>query len=112
MRHERNEAFGETSPPLIVPPSGRYLWDWYFDLSDSLRRVRGGVCEPFPPSEYIAWLHATGNIVYPSEYAILRAMDGAYCAEMNKELADYRERDRARREAEAEAAKPKRGRRR
>lgn len=102
-RRERNEQFGEPSPPVIVPQAGRYLWDWYFSLSDSLRRVRSGVCEPFPPTEFIAWRVATGEIVYPSEYAILRAMDGAYCAEMNKELADYRE--RAREEAEAEAAK-------
>jgi len=68
------------------------LWDWYFDLSDTLRRVRSGLCEPIPPTEYRAWRLETGNVVYPSEYAILRAMDGAYCAEMNKELEDYRSR--------------------
>jgi hypothetical protein len=107
-RRERNDQFGEPSPPLIVPQSGLYLWEWYFDLSDSLRRVRNGICEPFPPTEYIAWRAATGNIVYAHEYAILRAMDGAYCAEMNVELADYR----ARQKAEAEANAPKPGRRR
>jgi hypothetical protein len=30
--------------------------------------------------------------VYPAEYAILCAMDAAFCEEMNKELADYRKR--------------------
>lgn len=86
---------------------GRYLWDWYYDLSESIRRVRDGVCEPIPPSEYIAWLQATGNIVYAHEYAILRAMDDSYCTEMNSELSDYRERERAAAEAQAEANRRK-----
>jgi hypothetical protein len=34
----------------------------------------------------------TGEIVYPSEYAILGSMDFAFCDEMNKELADHRTR--------------------
>lgn len=76
------------------------------DLSASLRRTRDGVCEPIPPSEFQAWREATGAIVYPAEYAILRAMDAAYCAEMNKELADFKEREKA--QAEADAAKGKR----
>lgn len=42
---------------------------------------------PIPPSEFRAWREITGNIVYPAEYAILCAMDVAYCDEMNKELA-------------------------
>lgn len=89
-RRERNEAFGETySPPLVVPQNGRYLWNWYFELSESIRRVRDGVCEPIPPSEFVAWTIASGNIVYSGEYAILRAMDRAYCDEMNIELTDY-----------------------
>lgn len=98
---------------LLVPPSGRYLWRWYFDLCDSLRRVRDGVCEPFPPSEFMAWKEATARIVYADEYAILRAMDVVFCEETNKELTDYRERQKARQEAEIEAArnKSKRGKR-
>lgn len=55
-------------------------------------RVRDGVCSPIPPSEYVAWLQATGKIVYPAEYAMLCAMDVAFCEEMAKELADYHER--------------------
>jgi hypothetical protein len=93
-RRERNERFGkpELSPPLRYPDAGAYLWGWYFDLSQRLRRVRDGVCEPIPPSEYEAWARLTDNIVYPHEYAILAAMDAAYCEEMNKELAAYHER--------------------
>jgi len=95
---------------LIVPQLGRHLWDWYFDLSDRVRRVRDGVCEPIPPTEFVAWCQATDNIVYPNEYAMLSAMDSAFCAEMNKELNDYNERQKALQAAEAE--KSSRGRRR
>jgi hypothetical protein len=96
---------------LIVPQIGRYLWDWYFDLSDSLLRVRDGIVTPIPPSEFEAWRSATGNIVYPSEYAILRAMDAAYCAEMRVEVKAFQEREREMREADAARNKNKPGRR-
>jgi hypothetical protein len=109
-RRDRNDRFGEPSPVLTVSPASRYIWDWYFDLSSRVRRVRDGVCEPIPPSEFVAWREATRHIVYPSEYAILGVMDGAYCAEMNKELFDYRARERERAAAEAEKNRPKRGR--
>jgi hypothetical protein len=91
-RRERNDAFEVASPLLIVPPVGRHIWDWFFDLSARLDRISDTSVKPIPPTEYIAWKAATGNIVYPSEYAILCAMDAAYCAEMGKELADYRAR--------------------
>jgi hypothetical protein len=45
-----------------------------------------------PPSEYEPWARLTGNIVYRHEYAILAAMDAAYCDELNNELADHHER--------------------
>lgn len=87
-----------------MPEIGAYLWGWYFDISDGLRRVRDGVCERIPPSEWVAWRSETGHIVRLAERAILRSMDRAYCAETNNELADYR----ARQEDEREAAKSKR----
>lgn len=100
-RRDRNEKFGVDSPPLIVPLAGRYLWEWYFDVASGLRRVRDGVCEPIPHTEYQAWRVNTANIVYPVEHAILRDMDAAYCDETNKELAAYRDRESERRETEA-----------
>jgi hypothetical protein len=69
-----------------VDPVGLYLWEWYFSLSDTLQRVREGVCWRIPPTEFQAWRAATGVIVYPSEYAILCAMDAEFCAEVNSEL--------------------------
>jgi len=92
-RRERNAAVDRTSPELIVPPEGAHIWEWYFDLSDRLQRTKDGVCTPIPPSEFVAWVAATGEIVYPSEYAILGAMDAAYCDETNKELVDYQARE-------------------
>jgi hypothetical protein len=55
-----------------------------------LLRVRDGLCSPIPPTEYLAWREATGNIVYSAEYAILCAMDDAYCEAMSEELEDMR----------------------
>lgn len=72
-----------------------------------MRRVRDGICEPIPPSEYRAWMDNTRNIVYPLEYAILTAMDVAFCDETNKELSAFRIREQEQREREA---KSKRGR--
>ena len=93
-RRERNERFGksEESPLLEISDEGLYLWNWYFELSQSLLRVRSGVCEPIPPSEFIAWCQATRKLIEPVEYDILRAMDHAFCDEMNKEISDYNER--------------------
>lgn len=95
-RRDRNERFGhpEHNPPFLLPEIGLYLWDWYFSISNRLRRVIDGICVPIPPTEFIAWRIATGTIVYPREYEVLCAMDQAYCEEMNKELADYRERQK------------------
>jgi hypothetical protein len=93
----------------MIPIVGRYLWDWYFDLSGGLRRVRDGVCEPIPHTEFQAWRANTGNIVYPVEHAILRDMDAAFCDETNKELSAFRERENDRRDRERNKSKPRRG---
>lgn len=72
------------------------MWDWYFELSESVLRVVDGVTYTLPPSEFHAWKMLSGRIVYPHEYAIMRAMDRAFVSEMSKEVAAYRERERDR----------------
>lgn len=67
--------------------------------------MRDGACEPIPPSEILAWQILTGTVVYPSEYAILAAVDLAYCDEMNKELDSYQARESERRKTEAKGRK-------
>lgn len=93
-RRERNERFGHSSPEIEIPEAARHLWEWYFDLSRRLRRVRDGACEPIPPSEFMAWKAATRNVVHPHEYAMLCQMDVAYCDEMGMEIGAYYERKR------------------
>lgn len=98
-RRERNEHMADEgadveSPPLIIPDEGQYLWDWYDTLNKCVSRTREGHCNPIPPSEFLAWKEASGLLINSSEYAVLCAMDRAYCEEMNKELAAYRERQR------------------
>ena len=91
-RRDRNENFNAPSPEFEIPEGGEYLWNWYFEISDSLRRIDDGVCFPMPPSEIIAWKNLTDRVVTTDEYAILRAMDAVFCEETNKELQAYHER--------------------
>jgi hypothetical protein len=103
-RRDRNEKFGATSPPLVVPLSGLYLWRWYFQISENCHRIKDGVCVPIPPSEYIAWREVSGEELEPWEFSILRAMDTTYCAEMNIELEAFRDREHERQKQEADTA--------
>lgn len=95
-RRERIYRFGkheENRPPIFyIPIEGFYLWEWFWTISARLRRIREGLCEPIPPSEFLSWCRASGTIVTPPEYAILCAMDEIFCEETNKELEDYRTR--------------------
>lgn len=84
---------GRPVPDLDIAENQEYLWTWYFDVSDRLGRVRDGVCDPIPPSEWLAWKELTGHIVYRWEFAILCAMDAAYCNTLNRELSDKRAAD-------------------
>jgi hypothetical protein len=47
-----------------------------------------------PPSEWVAWQHLRGDIIYRWEYAVLAAMDRAYCAAVNEEIAAGRAMER------------------
>ena len=40
-----------------------------------------------PPTEWIAWQQLHGDIIYQWEYGTLAAMDRAYCAAVNEEIA-------------------------
>lgn len=103
-RRDRNESFRQPAPEFIIPDGGEYLWNWYHEISDSLRRVNDGVCFPIPWTEYIAWAQVTRQIVNSEEYAILRSIDVDFCDEMNKELEAYRERENERQRAAILAA--------
>lgn len=64
-----------------------------------------GVCFPIPWGEYREWASVTNIEVYEREFAILHAIDLAFCEEMNKELQAFRERTLDRQRQEVEAAK-------
>jgi hypothetical protein len=70
-----------------VPAAGKHLWDWYFDIDARVSRIGDDVCKRIPPSEWLAWATLTGHVVYSWEYDILAAMDAAYCAGVNGEIA-------------------------
>ncbi|NUM72732.1 hypothetical protein HUU40_00080 [candidate division KSB1 bacterium] len=92
-REELHERFDEAPPPpRIIPEAGETYWQWYWEISDTLRRVTDGAPNPIPPTEYLAWAQMTGRIVWPSEYAILQAMDRAFCKMTGQEIKEYMER--------------------
>lgn len=97
-RRERNERHNAPCPDLNIPECGEYLWDWYWEVSDGLRRISDGVCSPIPWSEFFHWAQVTQTIVHAREYAILRAMDAVFCEETNTELQAYHERLKAERD--------------
>lgn len=74
---------------MVIPDVGQHLWIWYWEISNGLRRVSDGAVNPIPWSEFLAWAQVTGQIVRPSEYAILREMDAAFCAMTGQEIQDY-----------------------
>lgn len=94
-------------PPLIIPEDGQHIWDWYFvdGLKSCIRRIHDGVCEPIPPSEYIAWAAMRRLIVRTAEYDILSVMDAVFCEEVNKELAANRAKRDEDHKAELEKAR-------
>lgn len=107
-RRDRNARHNEPCPELNVPGHGQYLWDWYWQISDGLKRIFDGVCAPIPWSEFLCWAQVTQSIVYADEYAILRAMDAAFCDETNIELQAYQERLKDQREKAWQDANPPR----
>lgn len=79
---------GIYTPEFSFPLAGKYLWEWYTSVNDSISRIVEGHCRLIPPTEFHAWSIITGNLVYPIEYDILMTMDIAYCDEINKEIED------------------------
>lgn len=82
-RRDRNERFGHDAPPLEIPEDGRYLWEWYQEVADGTARFRENLYHPITWADLKAWADCTGNIVYSSEFDILRAMDAAFTRGMN-----------------------------
>lgn len=104
-RRERNEKFDADSPSLDIPDEGLYLWQWFWNLATWFKRVRSGSAEIIVPSEMEAWANLNGVEVRPAEFAILHAMDMAFCEATNVEISEWRERDKERQRQEHEAAK-------
>lgn len=80
----------------------------FWNLNHRIGRIRDGICYPMPPSEILAWCELSGTIVDHIEYAIICAMDDAFCSETNKQLNDYRTRQQEQQRADLEAARAKR----
>lgn len=89
-RRDGYARFDKEAPPLDIPEDVEHVWNWFISIGEVVGRVRDGVCDPIPPSEWLAWRTLTGEIVHLWEQEALFAMDVAFCDEMNKELEDKR----------------------
>jgi hypothetical protein len=85
-RRDGYARFDQEAPPLDIPDGCEHVWEWFMQVSATVGRGHDGVCDPIPPSEWLAWRTLTGEIVHPWEQEALFAMDVAFCSEMNKEL--------------------------
>lgn len=101
-RREYYERMNQIVPEMTIPDEYEYIWEWFWELNGMINRAGDGYCRPISPGDYKAWTDISGNIVTPSEYDMLRAMDGAYKRAMDQEIEDRR--TRAREQAELEAA--------
>jgi hypothetical protein len=95
-RFDRYERMDVLAPELDIPEPGRYLWDWFAQLSKGVRRISEGRCNPITWADFLSWASAMGLLVHPFEYDILHAMDVAFRDEVDKELDDYRAREQER----------------
>lgn len=87
-RAERHERFNKDVPEFDIPDAGQYLWDWYFEISKLTVRVVDGQALPLTWDNLEGWARIVGKPVSADEFAILRAMDTAYCEALTGEL-DY-----------------------
>jgi hypothetical protein len=85
-RAERNERFSVPVPDIDVPEVGQYLWDWFEELSSGVNRIVDGRAQRCTWAEFHGWRELTGETVTPDEWAILRAMDLAYCGALQGEI--------------------------
>lgn len=94
-RFDRYERMDIIAPELDIPEVGRYLWDWFDQISRGVRRISEGRANPITWTDFFSWASVMGLLVHPLEYDILAAMDRAFCSEVDKELDDYRARQAA-----------------
>lgn len=92
---------GHLTEEIIIPEVGEYLWDWFFEISNSVNRIVQGQPMRVPPSEFLAWAALSGRIVLTAEYAILRDMDAAFCSALAVEISEAQARQQAKADAEA-----------
>lgn len=107
-RRERNEVVNVDTPDFEIPEDGLYLWDWFIDINNSIHRIdfNGYYCN-IPPSEFLAWSTLKKCDLRSEEYDILKAMDNAFCKELNADINADRQREDERRKREMEASKNK-----
>lgn len=107
-RRERYERLSKPVPSFEIPREGIYLWDMFYQLTNAIHRIDfNGNYYLMQPSEIFTWMSLTKNLISPTEYDILNAMDVVFCNELNADINAKREKEELKRKQEMEAAKAK-----
>ena len=83
------------APELQIDETLAAFWVAFWDVSNSVARIKDGVAFPIPPSEWFYWSKLTDTTLSNEDYGILRAMDVAFCEQMNIELGERQARHEA-----------------
>lgn len=65
------------SPEITFPDEGRYIWDWFWQISALRQHGEGGPLG-LSPTWIKDWAEITGTIIRREEYAILFQMDAQF----------------------------------
>jgi hypothetical protein len=70
----------------VFPEAGRYLWNWFLDLSRRERAYAGmaGCPMPLRSQDITAWAEASGIRMTPVEIGTIRALDDIWMSVMTE----------------------------
>ncbi len=91
---ETKDGLPLIAPEIDIPEGFERYWSIFWDVSNSVSRSIDGVVMLVPPSEWYYWSKLTNTVLNPDEFALLRAMDAAFCSQLNAEIAEKREKDK------------------
>lgn len=78
---EKLEFIGRAEDGPALPWAAAHVWEWFSELNTARHGTGFGV-NPISWAELSAWSALTGRTLRPWEVRALRAVDGAYMAEM------------------------------
>lgn len=67
---------GRAAPMPDVPVSGKYLWDWFWELHNG--RSYGLATNPLSYADMASWASLVGAEPSPSDIRVIKSMDAKF----------------------------------